>query len=628
MENAVRAALAAWESEDPLPLVRLFGFRPTGGSRGSAAATVGRSGTSVAVVLHCPAADVLAAARRVRGRDPLRQQLFLARTDDPRRLELIAFGLDGEPRRLAVDPARVRAADVDTLCEMAGRGEQGVALALRHTRALDRARVTRRFFEAFRAMRARVAADWVGLPTARRRERERLALLFLCRLMFLYFLERDSRLGGRTDYFCWLRRRHARRPGPPSFYRAVLIPLFHGALNRRPERRTQAALRLGTLPYLNGGLFERDAVERRYPRLDLPSATTDAVFDELLERYRFTTREHATSLQDDTADGAVDPEMLGRVFEGLMDAEERGRTGTFFTPAPLVDEVVRHALAARIAHCCNVSSAQAGEWLHAPHTAPASIDAALEGLRALDPACGSGAFLVGLLTRLARLRQARGADADLPGLVGEALHGVDLQDDAALLCALRLWLTLAAAAGRTVPPLPNLDRRIRQGDALLDPLDLHGARDGNERALLLDDEFRSAVGALSASARAYLIAEPTGKQTLARRIARQEQTLAQQWIATQLRRLGHREHELRAATESSDLFGEPAGADHPLRTQLERVRAHQRDLKRLRTRLRRRRGTPFFSFLVHFADAIQEGGFDLVVSYPPWVRAHRWPQST
>src|SRR5690606_2588428 len=92
--------------------------------------------------------------------------------------------------RLAVDRASPRRSDVEALAEMAARpGEGGVALALRHARALDRSRITRQFFRDFRAERARVAAAWIGPPPDATAERDRLALLFLCRLMFLYFLQ-------------------------------------------------------------------------------------------------------------------------------------------------------------------------------------------------------------------------------------------------------------------------------------------------------------------------------------------------------------------------------------------------------------------------------------------------------
>src|SRR5690606_21239428 len=106
------------------------------------------------------------------------------------------------------------------------------------------------------------------------------------------------------------------------------------------------------------------------------------------------------------------------------------------------------------------------------------LAAGLAGLRILDPACGSGAFLVGALSRLARVRAALGGGAAAEvrrEIVGRSLHGVDVQEDAALLCALRLWLALAVEGNDDTgppPPLPNLDRRIRQGDALVDPIDL------------------------------------------------------------------------------------------------------------------------------------------------------------
>src|SRR5690606_29245491 len=136
-----------------------------------------------------------------------------------------------------------------------------------------------------------------------------------------------------------------------TFYRAALCPLFFGALNTRPERRDAAARALGELPYLNGGLFERHALERRFPDLDLPDQATAAVFDELLERYRFTARDAAEAAAEPgiPAEGGVDPEMLGRVFEELMAAERRGATGTYYTPAPVVARLVREALTAYVA---------------------------------------------------------------------------------------------------------------------------------------------------------------------------------------------------------------------------------------------------------------------------------------
>src|SRR5690606_37310809 len=186
----------------------------------------------------------------------------------------------------AVDRAAPRRTDIETLEELAAReGEGGVALAVRHAHALDRSRVTRQFFRDFRAQRARIAAAWAGIAQDATSDRDALALLLLSRLMFLYFLQRECHLAGDTAFLPSLLNRWRRAPGKGTFYRAILDPLFFGALNTRPERRTPEARALGDLPYLNGGLFERHALERRNPALDLDDDALAGAFDGLLERY-------------------------------------------------------------------------------------------------------------------------------------------------------------------------------------------------------------------------------------------------------------------------------------------------------------------------------------------------------
>jgi hypothetical protein len=114
-----------------------------------------------------------------------------------------------------------------------------------------------------------------------------------------------------------------------SFYRGALCPLFFAVLNRRPERRPPRAQQFGALPYLNGGLFERHTLERKHRHLDVDDATLRSVFDDLLERYRFTAPESSDAHVEGVQDVGVDPEMLGRVFEVLMAARVRETTGTF-----------------------------------------------------------------------------------------------------------------------------------------------------------------------------------------------------------------------------------------------------------------------------------------------------------
>src|SRR5690606_37764920 len=324
-----------------------------------------------------------------------------------------------------------------------------------------------------------------------------------------------------------------------------------------------------------------------------------AVFDELLERYRFTARDAAEAAAEPgiPVEGGIDPEMLGRVFEELMAADRRGATGTYYTPAPVVVRLVREALSAYMA-----------DRPALPGPGSAGLKRDLAEIRVLDPACGSGAFLLGALSQLVRLRAALG-DVPPGGLaelrrqiIGRSLHGVDLQEDAALLCALRLWLALAVGgegeevvgrlaatdgppAGYTaVPPLPNLDRRIRQGDALVDPLDLvawpDGAagRPGGLPAVATDVTVRQAIRAIGPLAARYLTAGPEEKPELQRQLARAEAELAGAWISALDRRLGAVARELRADAATRDLFGERPPEARAAEAALEQTTARQAEL--------------------------------------------------
>jgi len=598
-------------------------------------------------------------ARRIGRHNPARPVFLVFTGARYRWIAFVSPGLDEELRQLVVDARHPRRSDIEALEELAAReGEGGVDLALRHARALDRSRVTRRFFRDLRIHRARVAAAWLGVPEGCADDRDQLALLLLCRLMFLYFLQRHGHLAGDPAYLPNLLRRRPRGAGEGSFFRAVLVPLFFGALNTRPERRTAAARALGSLPYLNGGLFERHAIERRHPELDLPDDVVVALFDELLERYRFTTVEAAEAAAEQAGEVGIDPEMLGRVFEELMAADRRGASGTFFTPAAVVDRLVCGALEAWLAGRPGVDAGTAARLVRDGDVArlePArrrDLAGELARLRVLDPACGSGAFLLGALTRLTRLRAAlegREPRSVRREIVAGTLHGVDVQEDAALLCALRLWLALAlgqgggakvdpAVAGPTacgadlaspaVDPLPNLDRRIRQGDALVDPLDLVGGENSDAPWSIVAGaaEVRRAAGAITPLAARYVTAEPEERIALRDALAAAEAGLARAWLAAIDRRLAVRAAELRGEADARDLFGERPASAHRAEAALRGVESRRGELARLRAALDDAGARPFFSFPIHFAEA-SAAGFDLVVSNPPWVRAHRWPDA-
>lgn len=601
--------------------------------------------------------------RRLLGRNPGRPVLFVVADARFRSLTFASGGLDGRPRWLSVRRPRPRRGEVEALSELCLRPGDGATASLaRLGRALERSAVSRRFFRDFRAQRDAVAAAWTGLPDHATDERDQLALLFLSRLMFLYFLQRDGVLAGDTEYMHSLVREWTSREGE-SFFGAVLRPLFFGALNTRPEARTAQAGRLGNLPYLNGGLFEPHHLERRFAAIDLPDPVGLAVFDALLERYRFAARRESRT----GGSIRIHPETLGNVFENLMAADRRGRTGTFFTPAHVVDRLVAQSLQGFLAGQPGMDWRAAGMVLREaaprytageapadaeldavgdaplePPVLPSSMPpghgapdrqrllASLRDLRVLDPACGSGAFLLGSLDLLTQVRRGlgerEGAGAIRRDLAARGLFGVDLQPDAALLCALRLWLALSETgrSGR-VDPLPNLDRQIRQGDALLDPLDMAAHGDAGSaiwRAAALDVGVRRARRVSTRLARRYVDAGPETRASLSRRLIRAERRLAKRWLGAARQRIEEQHTRVLAAAADVDLFGDAAAVDGAAR--LEALDRMATELSELEAALEDSNALPFFSFGVHFHGA-REPGFHLVVSNPPWVRSHAWP---
>src|SRR5690606_36850569 len=152
--------------------------------------------------------------------------------------------------------------------------------------------------------------------------------------------------------------------------------------------------------------------------------------------------------------------------------DRRRASGTYYTPSALVRRIVDAALRPLVASRLGVSEERA-ETLLVRADAPALN--VLRTATVLDPAVGSGAFLLGALERLAAYREGTAPEAVLRrDILRRNLFGVDLDAGAVRLAELRLWLAVVAddptADPMRVQPLPNLDCLIRQGDSLSDPV--------------------------------------------------------------------------------------------------------------------------------------------------------------
>lgn len=584
--------VAAWLEDD-----RLAG-------RVDRAAVVARAGPFRWFGLQ--AADPVLVARRVARRLALRGNLAGVVVLDPSARLLVLAATSPDPEPLLVDLAAPTPTALAALTRLGALPRDNATVALaRAGELLGTERVGRRFFDQFRLTLEAMAA--AADRKARLEERRQLALIQLTRVLFLYFVQAKGWLDGRPDFLrrqvdvCLTRR--------GQLHRHFLRPLFFGTLNRPAEFR-ERAIAFGRIPFLNGGLFEPHPLERRY-RNDLPNTAWRSAFDDLFERFHFTVREGV-------APGSIAPDMLGRVFEGVMAPEARRSSGTYYTPPALVGELLDAAFAALVAGRLRIGDQEAA---HRLETGDRAASALLESVTLLDPAVGSGAFLLGALERLARWQRSPGtAAAELRRrILSRSLFGVDLDPMAVRLTELRLWLAVVAEDAEPDPsrvqPLPNLDALIRQGDALRDPVAVIG------------ESLRptAASGQLIAELKRRLYpATGETKRDLARALRQAETAAARDCLTTVERRLEAEAAACLATGRDPTLFGAPAGLDADGRRRLVAVRERLRRVRGCRRALERSGTVPWFQFEAHFAEVFATaGGFDIVTGNPPWVRAEQ-----
>ena len=571
--------------------------------------------------------------------NPTRRALLIFDAASDSCLVFASWGLGPGPFRLLklwIDLKAPRRSELDILSGLAVNGAITASeLAIAHAQALDREGVTRKFFLEFRRHRAELGAAITGVPSSEMNDRLDLALVLLSRLLFLYFIQRKGWLDGDPAYLRSLYDKSCRSGVP--FYRGRLKHLFFSALNRPANRRGQRALELGELPYLNGGLFERDPLDRKHPRMDVPNECFLSIFNDLLDKYQFTLREDQPADQD----VAVDPEMLGRVFEGLMASDVRGSTGAFFTPRALVDRLVDGAFSAHLVNAVGIAPDIADELLagNATHIGPQlreRLAPHVRSIRVLDPAVGSGAFLLAALHRLERLREALDGGAQdsfarfqrRQEIIRSNLHGVDINGAAVKLCELRLWLALIVDLEvdsiALVPPLPNLDINIRQGDALIDPIDFLVQVAGLDDSHLAA-RWSRAAGRLVARRDRYFHAAGSDKRRVARALRDAERDFALSFLSELAAQIDERRRDLQTAARSKDLFGARAGLDRRQRRAARSLKQRRREIGNLLKRISEVQELPFFSFQIHFAQ-LEEAGprFDVVLGNPPWVRTQHW----
>lgn len=573
-------------------------------------------------------------------------------------------------RRIAIGPEEQLRTAIERISLLKVKEDSwlGLEVELKHEEAFDVEKVTDQFYWDYKGIFDHITnrlQHQVNLRTARA-----FAQQFMNRMMFLYFLQKKGWLDGRRDFVPWLWQKYQENPSTEdNFYKRYLDPLFFlgftspsddltlsvtkqqlYARQDIPEEIKQVFLRL---PFLNGGLFSKiDGVDDQ--GLELLDSEFENLFENLLEHYNFTVSE-ATPLDVEVA---VNPEMLGKVYENLVLEEERGQAGIFYTPRVELDFMCRRVLIEYLDEESIVDrpdlirlvmNADTPEFVpDFPPERLREISRKLEEVTVVDPACGSGAFLVGMMQVLSglhrliceRLGESYHDFQVKKRIIGENLFGVDIKDWAVRVAELRLWLSLIINAsldevqeepGRAI--LPNLTFRIQAGDSLVEEiagrsLSLRG------RYNQMDADVRRQVNRLVDRKMDYYYNR--GEVMPFQDIRRLETEVFQVILNDEVGQIDRELRRLRAQEQEGfqqelDIVkaGGPARAGPTqISPEKARLRRHIEELERERAEIIAvrnsqdiERGKGPLLWDIEFAEVFQhKGGFDIVIGNPPYVR--------
>ena len=551
----------------------------------------------------------------------------------------------------------------------------------RHEEAFSVQRVTEQFFRDYSEVFSRIQARLKETHPENKPEWARdYTHQLLNRIMFIYFIARKGWLLGPDgkpdrDFMRHFWKAYRETRAKDTFHAQWLHVLFFEAFNRKWQNRAEYLERfpewlvksLAQAPFLNGGLYTRrhgldDLLEHPLPDdvfEMLFEKWTDGTSPGLFERYNFTVVESGRFDEE----VAVDPEMLGMVYERLVnvtfetgDSEDdlRGAAGIFYTPRTEIDLMCRLALVDWLSnHLGKDYKDLLYRWVFAlseeeKREADEEItkkglwerlNALVRRVRVCDPACGSGSFLVGMMLVLddlqARCDQALGEE-ETPyerrkRILQDQLYGVDVMEWAVRVAELRLWLQLIVeteldpAELHFRPLLPNLNLELRPGDSLLQTvgdLDLSPFR---RSELPISLHLKGRITRLRGKKRRFFQGDRSLNEEM---LKKEEQDLFRDILFAKIHELEELIKEKKLALKASESFAGMEAPKSPEHSRLEEeISSLNEQLERLKKahEILKPDQPPPFVWDLAFVE-IFEGenpGFDIVIGNPPYVRQEK-----
>ncbi len=368
----------------------------------------------------------------------------------------------GQPGDLSLGKLENMVFDVGDFDESGNVSVLEVAKRLKN--ALDVERVTKRFYEDYKNEHDRFVDSINGIDNER--DRRWYASVLLNRLMFIYFLQRKWFIDNGNQDYLQDKLAESRRRGPNRYYSEFLNLLFFEGFAKPEEERSDAARELlGKVVYLNGGLFLTHPIEKRWPAIQISDIAFENLFS-LFSRYSWNL--------DDTPGGRDDeisPHILGYIFEKYINQKS---FGAYYTRPEITEYLCERTIYKLILERINTAAIPGvtpGRHFDSVEELLIKLDARLcrdlldelPKISLLDPACGSGAFLVSAMNTLTKiytaitgkieylndpyladwLRKARTEHDSLnyyikKKIITENLFGVDIMEEGTEIAKLRL----------------------------------------------------------------------------------------------------------------------------------------------------------------------------------------------
>jgi len=479
----------------------------------------------------------------------------------------------------------------------------------------------------------------------------------LNRLMFLYFVQKRGVFGGNKNFlaYFWDTYRNF-YDGKDEFYDKWLKVLFFEALNGeftpKDYFKINEKIDLNSIllmaPYLNGGLFKENT-DFDYIDVKVKDDLFEDIFD-FLESYNFTVRE-STPLDEDLD---IDPEMLGNIYEYLVNVEEiegkRGqeKAGIFYTPKLEIELMIKRSLVEFLYNKTKISKDKLYQFIFPEEfneiSNPFNREEAgavlnnLEDILILDPACGSGHYLVVAVNILYELKEIFWKTLEIPynsryeekkKIIERNIYGNDIKEWAVNIAKLRLWLNLFldipddVLSQKDKPLLPNLKFKIRCGDSLVQ-------RIGNElihlrRFVILDSDERSLLKEIKENkVKVYKNEKDpaiviTREKDLLLRIITKQKIKLQQEIQKLDRELNHKQLSL----DKDESYKLDVDQQKEISQKKEELKSLNEYEEYIRKKLNESKEIPMIWDL-SFAEVFEiKGGFDIIIANPPYVRQEK-----